>query len=114
MDNASRSEDNAGASSRFDVDREFAQAGRFPEAFPMQSLSLVIPAFNEQESIRQVVAGLREQLKSAGIEHEIIVVVDGATDGTAGQAAMVADQVIEHPVQRGYGRSLKKIGRAHV
>lgn len=73
----------------------------------MQSLSVVIPAFNEQESIRRVVAGIRDQLNSAGVEHEVIVVVDGATDNTASEASAVADRVIEHPQQRGYGRSLK-------
>ncbi len=73
----------------------------------MQSLTVVIPAFNEQESIRRVVTEIRERLQAADITHEVIVVVDGATDGTATEVAAVADKVIDHPQQRGYGRSLK-------
>jgi glycosyltransferase involved in cell wall biosynthesis len=73
----------------------------------MQSLSVVIPAYNEQESIRQVASGIRDQLQSAGIPHELIIVVDGAADNTAREAAVVADRVIEHPLRLGYGRSLK-------
>lgn len=73
----------------------------------MQALSVVIPAFNEQESIRQVVTEIRDRLRLVGLTHEVIVVVDGATDRTAAEAAAVADKVIEHPQQRGYGRSLK-------
>jgi glycosyltransferase involved in cell wall biosynthesis len=71
------------------------------------AISVVIPAFNEAESLAGVVENLRSDLRRRDIEHEIVVVVDGATDGTEAVARLVADQVIVHPVNCGYGRSLK-------
>jgi glycosyltransferase involved in cell wall biosynthesis len=70
-------------------------------------ISVVIPAYNEAESLEGVVRNLREHLNSKGIEHEIVVVVDGATDDTESVARRVADTILVHPVNCGYGRSLK-------
>lgn len=70
-------------------------------------VSVVIPAYNEADSIRSVVEQVRLVLEEAGAETEIIVVVDGATDRTADEARSVADRLIEHPQNLGYGRSLK-------
>jgi glycosyltransferase involved in cell wall biosynthesis len=70
-------------------------------------ISVVIPAYNEAESLEGVVRNLREHLNSKGIEHEIVVVVDGATDDTESVAGRVADTVLVHPINCGYGRSLK-------
>ncbi|MFP6674849.1 MAG: glycosyltransferase family 2 protein [Pirellulaceae bacterium] len=73
----------------------------------MTGVTVVIPAFNEEGSICEVITSLREALEKADIESEILVVVDGATDATAARAVEVADRVIEHPQNLGYGRSLK-------
>jgi glycosyltransferase involved in cell wall biosynthesis len=73
----------------------------------MPAVSVVVPAYNEENSIRKAVRDIRESLLDAGLSGEIIVVVDGANDGTARAAAEVADCVIEHPANLGYGRSLK-------
>ncbi len=45
-------------------------------------LSIVIPAKNEEESVAGTVRELFLRLTDEGIEHEIIVVDDGSTDGT--------------------------------
>jgi dolichol-phosphate mannosyltransferase len=45
-------------------------------------LSIVIPACNEEGSIATTVRDLFLRLSNEGIEHEIIVVNDGSTDGT--------------------------------
>jgi dolichol-phosphate mannosyltransferase len=45
-------------------------------------LSVVIPARNEEGNIERTVLRLHETLAAAGIEHEIVVVNDGSTDGT--------------------------------
>ncbi|HEV7280135.1 MAG TPA: glycosyltransferase family 2 protein [Pirellulaceae bacterium] len=73
----------------------------------MPSVSVVIPAYNEADSIRGVIERVRTTMAEAGIVCEVLVVVDGATDATAEEAAQVADRVIEHPLNLGYGRSLK-------
>jgi glycosyltransferase involved in cell wall biosynthesis len=73
----------------------------------MAAVTVVIPAYNEEDSLGNVVQQLRSVLQDAGFEHEILVVVDGATDGTESVARRVADQVVLHPKNMGYGRSLK-------
>jgi glycosyltransferase involved in cell wall biosynthesis len=73
----------------------------------MPEISVVVPAYNEEAAIGGVLKRLRAVLGEAGIAHEIVVVIDGATDGSAAAATPLADQVIEHPQNLGYGRSLK-------
>ncbi len=43
-------------------------------------ISIVIPAFNEEESISELVQEIKECMK--GMQYEIIVIDDGSTDGT--------------------------------
>ncbi len=45
-------------------------------------LSVVIPAYNEEESLPQTLRLLHETLKKHGIEHEICVTNDSSKDGT--------------------------------
>lgn len=70
-------------------------------------VSIVIPAYNEAGAIGPVIAHLRDVLERAGLQAEILVVVDGATDSTATEAASAGARVVEHPQNAGYGRSLK-------
>src|SRR5262245_43595164 len=44
------------------------------------SLSVVIPAFNEEGAVSGVIRHINEILSAAGIVHEIIVVDDGSSD----------------------------------
>lgn len=60
-------------------------------------VAVVIPALNEERSIGQVVARLPKDCV-----HEIIVVDNGSTDGTA-QAARSAGATVLHQPRRGYG-----------
>lgn len=75
------------------------------------SLSLVLPAHNEDANIGPVVARALEVLPHFADAFEVIVVDDGSRDGTAritdGLAA--ADgrvRVVRHPRNRGYGAAL--------
>lgn len=70
-------------------------------------ISLIIPAFNEEASIGNVIAQARQVLSKHGFEHEIIVVVDGATDRTAEVALSAGAKIVRHSINFGYGRSLK-------
>ena len=56
-------------------------------------ISVVIPAFNAEETIREVVHAAREQDLTAG--PEVIVVDDGSTDQTANQAEQAGAQVLQ-------------------
>lgn len=57
----------------------------------------IVPALNEEEAIRGVVGDLLR----AGI-HEVIVVDNGSTDGTASEATAAGATVVFQP-ERGYG-----------
>jgi len=46
-------------------------------------LSVVVPVYNEEESLPQLLAALRKVLELIGSEYEIVFVNDGSCDGTA-------------------------------
>ncbi len=71
------------------------------------SVSVVIPAYNEEKALGEVVHQIRRVLQRENFEHQIVIVVDGATDRTEQVAHEVADVVVVHPQNCGYGRSLK-------
>ena len=70
-------------------------------------VSVVIPAFNEEGAIRKTLDSCCQALYSLEKPFEIIVVDDGSTDATARIAEAASAKVIRHPVNGGYGRSLK-------
>jgi glycosyltransferase involved in cell wall biosynthesis len=72
-----------------------------------QSVSVIIPAYNEEQSIAKVVEGVYRVLGDAGIEAEVIVVDDGSTDATGSKAESAGATVFRHISNRGYGASLK-------
>ncbi len=72
------------------------------------SVTVVIPAFNEGQSIAAVVSAM----KAAGPWHDILVVDDGSTDGTGGAAAAEGARVITHPYNKGNGAAVKTAIRA--
>lgn len=66
-------------------------------------VSVVIPAFNESNSVASVVADMRLTL---GSRAQIIVVDDGSTDGTGRLAQAEGAQLIVMPGNCGKGRAL--------
>lgn len=72
------------------------------------SLTIVIPAFNEENAIGQVVKQTLETMKTAGLNDcEVLVVDDGSDDKTAEVARKAGATVVTHPHNMGYGFSLK-------
>ena len=65
--------------------------------------SVIIPAFNEVETIGGVVSELRR----AAAWREIIVVDDASTDDTGSAACAAGASVIRHPYNKGNGASVK-------
>jgi glycosyltransferase involved in cell wall biosynthesis len=71
-------------------------------------ITVVIPAYNEQESVGRTVEEMRAALAAAGErEVDLVVVDDGSQDGTAAEAEAAGARVVSHPHNLGYGRSLK-------
>jgi len=86
----------------------------------MASLSVVVPVYNEQEAIGQVVVDLHAALAAAPeLEaFEILVVDDGSRDGTAAAARAAAEgrpgvRVLTRPRNHGYGAAIK-LGIRHA
>ena len=78
----------------------------------MNVLSVVIPAYNEEGGITQIierVLSTRPMLADVGVDDlELIVVDDGSRDGTATITARYPKvRLIRHPTNRGYGAALK-------
>ena len=78
----------------------------------MQSLSVVLPAFNEAQNIQNTVGGLLEILPELVSAFEVIVVDDGSRDSTRRLAEDYARRdarvrTLHHPHNRGYGAALK-------
>lgn len=74
---------------------------------PIKTVSVVIPAFNEEKGVRESIEELRRMFAATDIDAEIIVVDDGSRDRTAQEAKTAGARVIQHRSNRGYGASLK-------
>jgi hypothetical protein len=68
-------------------------------------LAVVIPAYNEEPTVAAVIREIPEE--AAGLPLEVIVVVDGARDRTAEEAASAGALVCDVSVNRGQGAALK-------
>lgn len=68
--------------------------------------SFVFPCLNEEETIGHCITALRDSLKNASLEYEIIVADNGSTDKSAEIARALGALVI--PVlEKGYGAAIK-------
>jgi glycosyltransferase involved in cell wall biosynthesis len=75
-----------------------------PATTDYSELSIIIPAFNEEDGILGTLKNLREYFPAA----EIIVVDDGSKDQTAQRAASFEGiKLLVHRFNRGYGGALK-------
>jgi len=76
------------------------------------SISVILPAYNEEDNITKTLDRARQVLRDLGIQYEIIVVNDGSTDKTANLVGEIisfdpAIKMVEHPTNRGYGAAIK-------
>jgi glycosyltransferase involved in cell wall biosynthesis len=76
------------------------------------SLSVVVPAYNEENAIDAMIARLlaqREALAAAGVgAFEVVIVDDGSRDRTAERVAAHPEvRLVRHARNRGYGAALK-------
>jgi glycosyltransferase involved in cell wall biosynthesis len=82
------------------------------DARKIGSISLFLPAFNDEATIGRLVRDSSALLESLTDDYEIIVVNDGSVDGTGPALDDLAQelpklQVVHHDRNEGYGRALR-------
>ncbi|MBI1850951.1 MAG: glycosyltransferase family 2 protein [Planctomycetes bacterium] len=82
------------------------------EARPFEGLTIVVPAFNEEESLAKSVAEMIDAASTLRVTLEILVVDDGSTDRTAWVASEMAAadprvSVMRHEQNRRLGAALR-------
>ncbi len=71
-------------------------------------LSVVIPAYNEENAIAETIASIHTALSELPISYDVIVVDDGSSDQTLDNAKKCDARVVQNPMNSGYGASLKR------
>lgn len=69
----------------------------------MERVTVIIPAYNEEGAIASVL----DAVHALPIDADVIVVDDASTDRTGEIAKQRGVRVLTHPLNRGYGRSVK-------
>jgi dolichyl-phosphate beta-glucosyltransferase len=73
-----------------------------------RSISIIVPAFNEEKRLPATLQRIREFLDGSAWEFsEIVVVDDGSSDGTAAVAREAGARVLQNPGNRGKGYSVR-------
>lgn len=75
-------------------------------------ISVILPAYNEQENIKDAVTSINKYLQKKFRSFEIVVVNDGSTDKTPAIVKKMAKRnknlrMVTHPKNRGYGATLR-------
>jgi glycosyltransferase involved in cell wall biosynthesis len=78
----------------------------------MSSLSIVLPAYNEEANVERAVEQVSAVARQLGMDYEIILVNDGSADRTGEighelEGRIPNYRLVEHYPNRGYGGSLK-------
>jgi glycosyl transferase family 2 len=80
------------------------RTGGLPDKFK-DRVAVVVPAYNEQDSLGQVLARIPERV--CGLETAVLVVDDGSRDGTGDIARAHGAAVARHIINRGGGAALR-------
>lgn len=74
-----------------------------------QLLSIIVPVFNERNTVGEAIRRVREA--PLGIEREIIIIDDGSQDGTSDIIKRLADstvRLVSYPDNRGKGAAVRR------
>ncbi|HLC84951.1 MAG TPA: glycosyltransferase, partial [Candidatus Nanoarchaeia archaeon] len=75
----------------------------------MPAISLVLPIYNEAESISKDIPKLQDALAKSGWEFEIIAVNDCSSDNSAKELQKIKGiTVLHNPENSGYSASIKR------
>lgn len=79
---------------------------KFLDGVDKEAVSVVIPAYNEEETVTNVVKEAQSEIEKIGIEYEIVLVDDGSTDKTTSIIDNLAKnkhiRVIHHKQNKGF------------
>jgi glycosyltransferase involved in cell wall biosynthesis len=70
-------------------------------------VSVIVPAYNEEQGLAVVLDQLRQLRDDSHLELEVIVVDDGSSDSTISVAQKYDVRLLQHPCNTGYGSALK-------
>lgn len=73
----------------------------------ISTLSIILPAYNEADSIDSLIQNIQGIVQRAGYSFEILVIDDGSHDNTAVIAKAAGARVIRHPYNIGNGAAIK-------
>lgn len=73
----------------------------------LKSISVVIPAYNEEKAIGNQIEKVRAEMEKTRLNYELIVVDDGSTDSTLNEISQHDVKALHFPYNRGYGAALK-------
>src|SRR2546427_3198215 len=76
-----------------------------PDRSTRCQLTVLVPALNEAANLKELLPSIQRELQSLDIDHELIVVDGGSTDGTAEVVAR-HDAVLLPQAMPGYGGGL--------
>ncbi len=76
------------------------------------SVSLIIPAYNEEAGISHAIKEADDALRGMAAKYEILVVDDGSSDGTSARVLVSIEKypavrLLQHAENRGYGAALR-------
>lgn len=71
-------------------------------------VSIIIPAYNEEKNLENVLIELKKLREQVQMDYEIIVVNDGSTDKTEAVASQNGANVLSNKTNQGKGISLKR------
>lgn len=83
-------------------------------ALPITSISMVIPAYNDETTIAKLVQDTDCLLKELSTDYEIVLLNDGSKDNTLAILHDLAKKfpsvrVVNHEVNQGYGKTIKEL-----
>ncbi len=80
----------------------------------LTSVSLVIPAYNDESTIGRLIQDADSLLREACLDYEIVVVNDGSKDRTLEAVQNAANsnpnvRLINHPINKGFGFTIREL-----
>lgn len=81
---------------------------------PITSISVVIPAYNDETTVGRLIDDVDCLLKEICTDYEIVCINDGSKDGTLTvleqRAARLKNvKVVNHPINQGYGKTIREL-----